>query len=96
LSKLPERYRFFWKSVDGEKFHQVTVAVAALQYAHLGMFSHITHKLKRPVDAVVVDHLFYRVNDDGSMGQWYSLNDREHEMQVHFKNRTWPVGAKPE
>lgn len=95
MNKLTHRYRFFWKNIDSKKFNKVTVSVSGLEYAHLGMYSHIVSKLKKSVEQVAVDHLFYEVKEDGTVGEMYSLNDREHELQVHFKNQTWPVGAKP-
>lgn len=96
MNKLTHRFRFFWRRPDATKWNMVHIKTAGPQYAHLGMQSHITHKLKKQLADVVVDHLFFQVDDNDEVTDQFSLNDREHLLQMLFANRIWNPGAKPQ
>jgi hypothetical protein len=89
-------FRFFWRDADSKRFHPVKIMASEPRYANLGMNTHITRKLKRKLDEVVVDHLFYAIDDGNTLGQRFSLNDFDHELQVLFADRVWKPGEKPE
>lgn len=90
-----QKYRFHWRHLDKKRWYKVEVEARGDEYAHLGMRSHITHKLNKPFKEIVVDHLFFRLDENGEVAERISLNQHPHDMQVLFANKVFAPGMKP-
>lgn len=89
-------YSFVWRSVHLNRWRTTVVRADTPESAIAQLERHFTHKLKKSLADVVVDHPFYsKTPEDNAPSKQNSLLDHASNFHFEFKNQVWEPGNRP-
>ena len=102
LGTRTKPYRFVWRNVSAERWYTVSLQAADIADAVKQMHAHLTVKLGKKLDTVVLDHFFYlgenpppvEPGQSGDAPHEYvseplSLRGCAHPFFIEFDNRVY-------
>ncbi|MCC5611140.1 hypothetical protein LC612_31395 [Nostoc sp. CHAB 5834] len=90
-------YSFVWRSAQLNRWRTTVITADSPAAAIAKLERHFTHKLKKSLTEVVVDHPFYSRNPDDSKAPVVnSLRDHASNLHFEFKNQVWGPDNRPE